>query len=55
MERHSSFFFIWLQLELCAMAILLTKGELQRRSTSERRGIQGKLPRSRGAGDASFS
>uniref|UniRef100_A0A8C5RWX9 BMP and activin membrane-bound inhibitor homolog n=1 Tax=Laticauda laticaudata TaxID=8630 RepID=A0A8C5RWX9_LATLA len=29
MERHSSFFFIWLQLELCAMAILLTKGEIR--------------------------
>lgn len=27
MDRHSSYFFIWLQLELCAMAVLLTKGE----------------------------
>lgn len=27
MDRHSSYIFIWLQLELCAMAVLLTKGE----------------------------
>lgn len=26
MDRHSSYIFIWLQLELCAMAVLLTKG-----------------------------
>lgn len=25
--HHSRSFFIWLQLELCAMAVLLTKGE----------------------------
>ncbi|XP_056599809.1 BMP and activin membrane-bound inhibitor homolog (Xenopus laevis) b [Triplophysa dalaica] len=29
MERHSSLVFIWLQLELCAMAVLLTKGEIR--------------------------
>lgn len=27
MDRHSSYIFIWLQLELCAMAVLLTRGE----------------------------
>lgn len=26
MDRHSSYIFVWLQLELCAMAVLLTKG-----------------------------
>lgn len=26
MDRQSSFISIWLQLELCAMAVLLTKG-----------------------------
>ncbi|KAJ6666752.1 hypothetical protein lerEdw1_020476 [Lerista edwardsae] len=29
MDRHSSFIFVWLQLELCAMAILLAKGEIR--------------------------
>lgn len=29
MDRHSSYIFIWLQLELCAMAVLLTKGEIR--------------------------
>ncbi|CAL8293302.1 unnamed protein product [Lota lota] len=29
MDRHSSFISIWLQLELCAMAVLLTKGEIR--------------------------
>uniref|UniRef100_A0A8C7XLJ0 BMP and activin membrane-bound inhibitor homolog n=1 Tax=Oryzias sinensis TaxID=183150 RepID=A0A8C7XLJ0_9TELE len=29
MDRQSSFVSIWLQLELCAMAILLTKGEIR--------------------------
>ncbi|XP_038131101.1 BMP and activin membrane-bound inhibitor homolog [Cyprinodon tularosa] len=29
MERQSSFISIWLQLELCAMAVLLTKGEIR--------------------------
>ncbi|XP_061778329.1 BMP and activin membrane-bound inhibitor (Xenopus laevis) homolog a [Nerophis ophidion] len=29
MERHFSFISIWLQLELCAMAVLLTKGEIR--------------------------
>lgn len=27
MDRHSSFVSLWLQLELCAMAMLLTKGK----------------------------
>lgn len=27
MDRHSSYIFVWLQLELCAMAVLLTRGE----------------------------
>lgn len=31
MERHSSYFFVWLQLELCAMAVLLTKGKCRGR------------------------
>ncbi|XP_022609798.1 BMP and activin membrane-bound inhibitor homolog [Seriola dumerili] len=29
MDRQSSFISIWLQLELCAMAVLLTKGEIR--------------------------
>ncbi|KAG9355164.1 hypothetical protein JZ751_000002 [Albula glossodonta] len=29
MDRHSTFISIWLQLELCAMAVLLTKGEIR--------------------------
>lgn len=29
MDRHSSSIFVWLQLELCAMAVLLTKGEIR--------------------------
>lgn len=29
MERQSNFIFIWLQLELCAMAVLLVKGEIR--------------------------
>ncbi|XP_066508692.1 BMP and activin membrane-bound inhibitor homolog [Hoplias malabaricus] len=29
MERHSSLVHIWLQLELCAMAVLLTRGEIR--------------------------
>uniref|UniRef100_A0A8C5QDG4 BMP and activin membrane-bound inhibitor homolog n=1 Tax=Leptobrachium leishanense TaxID=445787 RepID=A0A8C5QDG4_9ANUR len=29
MDRHSSLISIWLQLELCAMAILLTRGEIR--------------------------
>ncbi|XP_016049585.1 BMP and activin membrane-bound inhibitor homolog [Erinaceus europaeus] len=29
MDRHPSSIFIWLQLELCAMAVLLTKGEIR--------------------------
>uniref|UniRef100_A0A8C3RK36 BMP and activin membrane-bound inhibitor homolog n=1 Tax=Cyanoderma ruficeps TaxID=181631 RepID=A0A8C3RK36_9PASS len=29
MDRHSSYIFIWLQLELCAMAVLLTRGEIR--------------------------
>ncbi|XP_029955962.1 BMP and activin membrane-bound inhibitor homolog a [Salarias fasciatus] len=29
MERQSSFMSIWLQLELCAMAVLLTRGEIR--------------------------
>ncbi|KAB5555678.1 hypothetical protein PHYPO_G00036860 [Pangasianodon hypophthalmus] len=29
MDRHSSFVSLWLQLELCAMAVLLTKGEIR--------------------------
>ncbi|XP_072307297.1 BMP and activin membrane-bound inhibitor (Xenopus laevis) homolog a [Eucyclogobius newberryi] len=29
MERQSSFISLWLQLELCAMAVLLTKGEIR--------------------------
>ncbi|XP_018596592.1 BMP and activin membrane-bound inhibitor homolog a [Scleropages formosus] len=29
MERHCSLLSIWLQLELCAMAVLLTKGEIR--------------------------
>ncbi|XP_030631091.1 BMP and activin membrane-bound inhibitor homolog a isoform X1 [Chanos chanos] len=29
MDRHSSFISLWFQLELCAMAVLLTKGEIR--------------------------
>ncbi|XP_025904584.1 BMP and activin membrane-bound inhibitor homolog [Nothoprocta perdicaria] len=29
MDRHSSYIFVWLQLELCAMAVLLTRGEIR--------------------------
>ncbi|KAG5268473.1 hypothetical protein AALO_G00212970 [Alosa alosa] len=29
MDRHSSYISIWFQLELCAMAVLLTKGEIR--------------------------
>ena len=29
MDRHSSYFFIWLQLELCTKAVLLTTGEIR--------------------------
>lgn len=44
MDRHSSYIFIWLQLELCAMAVLLTKGGCPpagRGAGSPRRGARG--------------
>lgn len=46
MDRHSSYIFIWLQLELCAMAVLLTRGE------GPRRGTRGRLRGSWSAGAA---
>lgn len=36
MDRHSSYIFVWLQLELCAMAVLLTRGEGGRDGASGR-------------------
>lgn len=59
MDRHSSYIFIWLQLELCAMAVLLTKGEgcgghLESAGPCRReRGARGLLPRAAGPGAVS--
>lgn len=39
MDRHSSYIFIWLQLELCAMAVLLTRGEAAAGNRGRLRGL----------------
>lgn len=53
MDRHSSYIFVWLQLELCAMAVLLTKrwvpaGRRGARSLGEGRGSRGFVSGGRG-------
>jgi len=48
MDRHSSYIFIWLQLELCAMAVLLTRGEGGRapgEAAGSPAGVRGAAPR----------
>lgn len=49
MDRHSSYIFIWLQLELCAMAVLLTKGVCPPGGRGLARGSWGGALRTRGS------